>query len=364
MRQHGSIKLICFTAGVIVLAVMAHKTISTTTGYDNPDAYVTMASAMVVAVLAVLVGSYLWRMSKILAVAAICVLISGDLYQLARTVDQEMQARSERQAPAAAKKAARSKAQQRLNDAIAARKTAGQAERQDLQAAQVEYARLNEKATSAAPGRTCGVSCRTLHAQSTERAAKAVDEAKEALASAVAKADQNILRLRAELDTLPVPSDVSTAAAFIGIAPVEFNATLAGLKATSMNFGAIVLLAIAGHGLGAQASTATAIVRRENDQDHVGQFALVSYMPMPEFSTHMSDMHDAYKRWCRHTQQAPLTESDFYDTMARLAQGAGLKVESGVIHGMAPAAVANKPIPIKRRTLNVPQIAHKNKSAA
>jgi hypothetical protein len=189
-------RVVAFGVGLALLAATAHVTIAYTGGYAAPQALLTLAIALGVGVGALAIGGA-WSGGRLaLSGWLLAAIIAGEAFGFIMTSERLIAAREAAQAPIRAAQETRSKASQRVADAIAAAASAPTTSAR-LEAALAAKAAADAAVLQKSAERGCAVNCSALLQAQVDAALVEVSNARQELVARRAAAAAELQQARA-----------------------------------------------------------------------------------------------------------------------------------------------------------------------
>lgn len=355
-------KLLSTVVGAALLFATAHVTITNTTGYYDPNAFMHLhAHALLVLMLAaasgvgaVIVGHAWAEGRRRLALCTLIAMIAGECFGLLQTGDRITAEREKSQAPARAQLGLHEKAKARLSLAEAALQNIPTTSPR-LVAALAQKAASDQAALEKADIKTCVANCRALLEQQVASASTEVEAARLELEQARGKAEAERTAANADLEAHPLPASGSPLADRLGVNPAKLDMLVAALGALGANGLAVCLLAFGAHSPKrnepitpiatiepAEMVVRTAKPRRaassgnikvltgpmvDDPRTHVAQFKRQCLRLDPDGETTSRNLLQRYLTWCEEQGLPRLPVSDIAREMGSLLVEAGMKFE-------------------------------------
>lgn len=346
--------------GVGMIGAVAHANIVAAGGYGMTSAPVLIGLASVLVVGAACVGEAWGARRRALAAILAAALVAGEGWALIRTAERTISTRQEAAAPRIAAEQARTKALARVTAAEASVVALG-ADSPRLIAALARQADADRAAIEKAAEKGCAANCRQLLQGAAEAATRDVEAARADLAAQRRTASDELATARAALAALPAPRSASPLADLVGVPSSTIDLIDAALASLAINGGGAALVAYAAHGrrrqtvvhvhaaLNAQATLqtdpqptaqlptsitvepTTQAVTRDAARE-ANRFAAATFVPASG-RVRLSDIREAYHRWCQNAGLEPLPDREIGAALAQLFQSVGLKRAGAGKHG-------------------------------
>ena len=275
------LRLCAFLAGGAVVAAATHANVAHAGGYQSADAPLLITLALLLSIGMGFCG-YVWRNGQRFGavILGLCI-ISGEAYWVLTNTEREIAAREEPDAPAMRAYEARAEAEQQVEEAVAALKSA------------------NDAVTTEASKKDCLKNCAAM------------------LTAAAAAARNELAAARNVLSNTPRPLSPAPLPARLGIAPWLWDLVMAGLRSVAVVGGSLAI-GMSGHAARtsqprAESMSASAPVRPKrkapkptplraipppSSRDHVASFLRSAIRPDPEGQISLRALHRRYSEWC------------------------------------------------------------------
>lgn len=325
--------------GVLIIAAATHAGIVAKGGYSSLSV-IPIGLALGLACGSVFIGAA-WRDGRrILAVVIGLCLFAGEVVVMASTAERVIDSREAASEPARVLAIRRVKAQKRVDTAKEAKDATTSPRIEEAIAAKQ---RAEASVTSEAAKKGCAVNCRAL-------LQSAVDDARTELAAARAEldkvrreAERELSSAETELAEMPAPRSETPLADKLGLPGWALDLTIAGLSSFAVNGLGALLIAFGAHGHhGRKGEVEIALKQSDptpaskepvsrpampiSNKDHAAKFGLECLEASADAETSLSDIGEAYLRWCKRSNLPPLRPAALGSTMAKLFEDAGLPV--------------------------------------
>jgi hypothetical protein len=309
------LRILAAILGLAVVGAATHLNVMHAGGYQSGEAFLIITVAGMLGV-GMGYAATVWRdRSKIGATALVLCLLAGETYWLLQNTERELQSRADIEAPLAAQREARRKAEQRIADAKEAKHKA-------------DSAALEQAALPA-----CRKNCADL------------------LTAAVNTATTELANAQAALALLPRAASSAVLADNIGMPRWAWDLIMGGLRGLAV-FGGSIAFALAAHPHRHAAKAAKVetliveparaakpprprktphssplaiIARPINEREHVSHFLRIAVRPDPNAETSLRQLNDRYPGWCREQSVDPLPPAQLGQQLRSIIDAIGLE---------------------------------------
>lgn len=293
-------------AGLLLLAISAHVTVTKSGGYAEPGSLLILAITVGIAIGAFVLGLALAEGRRWIAVAIGAFLVCGEVFAFLQSGERIIAAREAGQVPLRQALERHEKAKERVSRSEAATVSAP-ATSARLEAAERVLRDANAAVAKEAAKPGCRQNCRVLLQQAVDAAAGEVRAARadqtSATDAAQRAADAEREAARAELAVNPMPASSTALADRLGVSPTALDLLVAALGGFAINGLAAALLAYASHSGWAHAAPAR--LEETEPEDDVGNGCRVrewlSQATERQVGSRVpvGDLFNAYQAWAR-----------------------------------------------------------------
>lgn len=325
-----ALRVVAFGVGLGLLSATAHVTITYAGGYTAPQAILTLAIALGVGVAALAIGAAWWSGRSALAGWLLAAIVAGEAFGFIMTSERLIAGRETSQAPIRAAQETRSKASQRVADAVASVASAPTTSAH-LEAALAAKSAADAAVVQKSAEHGCATNCRALLQAQVDAAAVEVRGAREEIEAQKAVAESELREARSALAEAKVPASANPLADRLGVSAWIIDLLIAALGSMAANGLGCGLIAFAAHGRqGLPAGPMTATIARLGkkvvirEAEHAAQFAVETLVPSPSGSVDLLAIHKAYREWCISKGVEELSPPQIGAALAALFDGTGI----------------------------------------
>jgi len=352
--------------GLALVVAAAYASVEAAGGLDSPAAVIVMAVAVGAVGGALGVGHFARERRYVLASLVAFATLGCEAFGYAQTSRRLLEGLDARRAPAVAASAARQDAQMRvsrLERALASLTTTARIEAAQKASDQAQAASLSRPAE-----RYCSTACTAQLTRVREEAAEELRQARQELAAQRAAIAAELASARQTLAGMPVPVMAASIGlhSMLGLDAASYELLEAGIGALGVNILGALLIAGAAHGPRrapgarqpdvvtptdepssrlAAASSLPAV--QPSPDEHSLRFMIARLRHSPGRRVALTDLHEAYLRWCDDAGIAPLATDDVWPVLTEQLAALGVKgaMDDGVPFAVGLRIIDGPPLP-------------------